>query len=170
MLLPSRPDHVQQPLRIQLVDGDAVARRRVSEYLRAAGLDVRDAGDAVGALVQMRQATPDVLVLDPALPWSRAFMLHRARDTRSRGVPLVLFSGQKNLSQAVEELDARAGLAKPIDLDVLLAVLTRLARCASAAHAPRIKQVSAARCTGYPPVGRKARRPDAAPVRPTSVS
>jgi DNA-binding response OmpR family regulator len=171
MLLQPRPNQVRQhPLRIQLIDGDAVARRRVSEYLRAAGLDVHEAGDALGALVQMRQAAPDVLLVDPALPWSRALMLDRARDARLRAVPLVLFSSQVNLTRRIEELDARAGVAKPIDMDVLLAVLTRVAARASAAHPLRIEQVSASACSGYPPVARKSRSADASPLPRTGAS
>lgn len=157
-------------LRIQLIDQEATARGRAAEYLREAGLDVQDAGDAVGALVQLRQATPDVLVLDPAVPFSRSLMLRRAQDARLRAVPLVLLSSQANLSQAVVELGARAGLAKSIDMDVLLAVLTRVAGCGSATRRPRVTRVTAARCTGYLPVGRKRRRSDTATVRLTQAS
>lgn len=144
-------------MRIQLIDRDAVARRRASDYLRTAGLEVQDAGNAVDALVQMRQATPDVLVLDPALPWSRALMARRAQDARWRAVPLVLLSREANLSQAVLELGARAGLAKSTDMDVVLAVLRRVAGCSSAASSPRIRTVAAG-CSGYPPGPRRRRR------------
>jgi DNA-binding response OmpR family regulator len=158
MPLQSRSTQVrQQPVRIQLIDGDPVARRRAAEYLRAAGLEVRDAGSAAGALVQMRQATPDVLVLDPAVRWSQAIIARRAQDADLRAVPLVLLSREANLSQAVQDLGARAGLAKAIDMDVLLAVLTRVAGCAPAAPRPRIRPVAAAGCATYPARARRAR-------------
>lgn len=149
---------------IQVIDGDALARRRASDYLRAAGLEVHDAADADTALAQMRHAAPDVVVLDPALPWSRALVGRGAQDARLHEVPLVLLSSQANLGQAVEELDARAGLAKPIDMDVLLAVLTRVAARASAAP------VMVSGCTGYPPARRKSRRPAPARVHRTPAS
>jgi DNA-binding response OmpR family regulator len=158
MLLESRPGQVpQQPLRIQLIDGDAVARQHAAEYLRAAGLEVQDAGSAAGAFVQMRQATPDVLVLDPALRWSRAVIARREQDAELRAVPLVLLSREANLSQAVQDFGARAGLAKAIDMDVLLAVLTRVAGYAPAAPRPRIRPVAAAGCITYPARARRAR-------------
>jgi DNA-binding NarL/FixJ family response regulator len=157
MPLEFHPNQVRhQPLRIQLIDGDAVARRRAAEYLRAAGLEVQDAGSAAGAFVQMRQATPDVLVLDPALRWSRAVIARRAQDPDLRAVPLVLLSREANLSQAVQDLGARAGLAKAIDMDVLLAVLTRVGGYAPAAPRPRVRPVAAG-CATYPARARRTR-------------
>jgi DNA-binding NtrC family response regulator len=156
-------------LRIQLIDQDAAARRRASDYLRAAGLEVHDAADADGALAQMRQATPDVVLLDPAMPRSQALMARCAYDARLRAVPVVLLSRQVNLSQAVLSFGARAGLAKPIDMDVLLAVLNRVAERASAVRRPRISPVASG-CSGYPPVGRKSRQLDPSAVRPTPAS
>jgi DNA-binding response OmpR family regulator len=90
---------------------------------------VQVAGDAPGALIQMRQVRPDVLLLDPVVPHSRPLVAHCRRDPRLRGMRLLLLSREPSLGQAVEELRARAGLVKPIDLDVLLAVVTRTARC-----------------------------------------
>jgi DNA-binding NtrC family response regulator len=43
-------------------------------------------------------------------------------------VPVVLLSAAHDLPTAAEELQPRASLAKPVDLDVLLAVVDRVAR------------------------------------------
>ena len=130
---------MQQPLRVQLIDGDPVARLRIADYLRAAGLAVQDTADACGALVQMWQARPDVVVLDPAVPWSRALVACCRRDARLAGVPVLLLSRVPKLGQAVRDLRARAGLAKPIDLDVLLAILRCVAGC-GAQRSPHVRQ------------------------------
>ena len=130
---------MQQPLRVQLIDGDPVARLRIADYLRAAGLAVQDTADACGALVQMWQARPDVVVLDPAVLYSRTLMHYCRRDTHLQAVPLLLLSRGPNLGRAVQDLGARAGLAKPMDLDVLLAVLTCVAGC-GARRPPHVPQ------------------------------
>jgi DNA-binding response OmpR family regulator len=131
-------------LRVQLIDADPFARLRIAEYLRAAGLEVQAAADATAALAQLRQAAPDVLILDHATPSSRRLVAH------CRDVPLLILSSEPNLSEAVSQLGAWAALAKPTDLDVLVAVLKRIAGRRAA------RPVST--CRGYPPV----RRPVAA--------
>ena len=129
----------EQGLRVQLIDPDAVARRRLAEYLRAAGLDVQVASDGAGGLAAMRKTAPAVLILDPRAAYSKALMAICRRDARLRGARVLLLSAEQNLGQAVRELAALAGLAKPIDLDVLLAVIMRVAavRTPVPAQAPR---------------------------------
>jgi ActR/RegA family two-component response regulator len=117
----------EQGLRVQLIDPDAVARRRLAEYLRAAGLDVQVASDGAGGLAAMRKTAPAVLILDPTAAYSKALMGVCRRDARLQAVRVLLLSAEQNLGQAVQELAALAGLAKPIDLDVLLAVIVRVA-------------------------------------------
>ena len=124
-------------LRVQLIDDDLVTQLRVTEYLRAAGLKVQAATDAHSALIQMKQTRPDVLVLDPVVAGSRALVAHCRRAAGFQTTPLLLISGEPNLGQAVEALGARAGFAKSLDLDVLLAVLTHLAACGALARTHR---------------------------------
>jgi DNA-binding response OmpR family regulator len=167
--------HLQQrALRVQLIDGDAVARLRVADYLRAAGLQVQEAADAPGALLGMWQARPDVMVLDPAVPWSRALVACCRRDARLAGVPVLLLSRVPKLGQAVRDLRARAGLAKPIDLDVLLAILRCVAGCGAqrSPHVCRDLGWAAAACDRArrrvaPPATRPSARPT--PGRPEDL-
>jgi CheY-like chemotaxis protein len=76
----------------------------------------------------MRQAIPDVVVLDLLMPimGGRAFVQACRQDARLGPVPVVLLSAAHDLTQATEEIQPRASLAKPIDLDVLLAVIDRV--------------------------------------------
>lgn len=112
-----------------VVDADAEGRRCVCAYMRAAGLDVLEAGDTTGALAWMKQLTPDVLVLDPVVPASGALILDCRRDPELRAVPVILLSADPDLSHAASVFGARATVAKPTDLDILLAVVLRAARC-----------------------------------------
>jgi CheY-like chemotaxis protein len=49
-------------------------------------------------------------------------------DEHVRSIPIVLLSAAADLSQTAGALGARAGLAKPVDMHVLLAVLNRVRR------------------------------------------
>ncbi len=131
-----RPGHVvnggRRPgaNRVLIVDSDRDARRSVVDYLRAGGWLVDEAADGRAALTQMRQSRPDVVVLEPAVPSmdGRSFVSAWRQDPLLPAVPLVLLASTPARLCAVDEYRARAGLAKPVDLDVLAAVVLRVAR------------------------------------------
>ena len=116
------------PPRVLLVEDNSRLRRAFAGYLRGEGFEVDEAGDGQQCLAQMHQVLPDVVVLDLVMPVmdGRAFAEACKSDPRLAPVPLVVLSGADELSQAVESVGARAGLAKPIDLDVLAAVVQRI--------------------------------------------
>jgi CheY-like chemotaxis protein len=115
--------------RVLIVDSDRVARRSVVDYLRAGGWLVDEAADGPAALDHMRQSRPDVVVLEPAVPSmnGRSFVYAWRQDPLLPAVPLVLLAGAPAGLSTVDEWRARAGLAKPVDLDVLAAVVQRVA-------------------------------------------
>ena len=116
--------------RVLIVDSDRDARRSVVDYLRAGGWLVDEAADGSAALTQMRQSRPDVVVLEPAVPSmdGRSFVSAWRQDPLLPAVPLVLLASMPSRLSSVDEWRARAGLAKPVDLDVLAAVVMRVAR------------------------------------------
>jgi DNA-binding response OmpR family regulator len=116
--------------RVLIVDSDRDARRSVVDYLRAGGWLVDEAADGSAALTQMRQSRPDVVVLEPAVPSmdGRSFVSAWRQDPLLPAVPLVLLASMPSRLSSVDEWRARAGLAKPVDLDVLAAVVLRVAR------------------------------------------
>jgi DNA-binding response OmpR family regulator len=116
--------------RVLIVDSDRDARRSVVDYLRAGGWLVDEAADGSAALTQMRQSRPDVVVLEPAVPSmdGRSFVSAWRQDPLLPAVPLVLLASMPSRLSSVDEWRARAGLAKPVDLDVLAAVVQRVAR------------------------------------------
>lgn len=111
-----------------VVEDERTIRRSIAGYLEDAGYTVEQAENGAEALERMQQMTPDVVVLDLLMPvmGGRALVQACRQDARLGSVPLILLSAAHDLPQATEELQPRASLAKPIDLDVLLAVVDRV--------------------------------------------
>jgi CheY-like chemotaxis protein len=116
--------------RVLVVDSDPGAREAIVRYLRGAGYSVAQAADGLQALERISHHVPDVVLLDPHLPimTGERFVEALQRDEVLRSIPIVLLSAAADLSHAAPALGARAALAKPIDMDVLLAVLNRVGR------------------------------------------
>ena len=124
------PTEVNRERRVLVVEDERTIRRSIAGYLEDAGYIVDEAENGAEALDRMRQATPDVVVLDLLMPvmGGRAFVAACRQDLRFGAVPVVLLSAAHDLPQATEELQPRASLAKPVDLDVLLAVVDRVSQ------------------------------------------
>ena len=127
--------------RILVVDDEAAIRELVAELMADEGYVVDQAADGAAALLKVGQARPDVVVLDLMMPvmdgWTFARELHAA--TPGANIPIVVTSASPDLSRAAEELrpyGVRAGIAKPFDLDVLLAAIAHVARGAMAVQWP----------------------------------
>jgi CheY-like chemotaxis protein len=116
--------------RVLVVEDERTIRLSIAGYLEDAGYTVDQAENGADALDRMQQAVPDVIVLDLLMPvmGGRPFVAALRGNPRFGAVPVVLLSAAHDLPQAAEELQPRASLAKPVDLDVLLAVVDRVAR------------------------------------------
>ncbi|HTD77551.1 MAG TPA: response regulator [Chloroflexota bacterium] len=121
------PD-IDRGRRVLVVEDERTIRHSISGYLQDAGYTVDEAENGAEALNRMRDAIPDVVVLDLLMPimGGRAFVQACREDARLGAVPVVLLSAAHDLAQATEQLQPRASLAKPVDLDVLLAVVDRV--------------------------------------------
>ena len=122
------PVVVDRGRRVLVVEDERTIRRSIAGYLEDAGYTVDEAENGADALNRMREALPDVVVLDLLMPimGGRAFVQACREDVRLGAVPVVLLSAAHDLAQATEQLQPRASLAKPVDLDVLLAVVDRV--------------------------------------------
>jgi two-component system response regulator MprA len=115
---------------VLLADDDARLRQFLELELREEGYAVHSCGDAIGALTQIRQEPPDLLVLDWMLPdLSGVEVCQRLRSTGVQ-VPVLMLTGRDAVKDRVEALDAGADdyLVKPFSIEELLARLRALAR------------------------------------------
>ena len=118
--------------RVLVVDDDPVIRSTVAELLIDEGYEVEQAGDGAEALQLMRGSMPNAIVLDLMMPvldgW--AFVERCRALPDSADVPIVVMSATHGLHETAERLHAmgvRAVVAKPFDVDALIAIVQRYA-------------------------------------------
>jgi two-component system, OmpR family, response regulator len=127
---------------ILIADQDAAIRGVLGCALLRAGFGVREAGNGADALEAARADSPQLVLLDVALPDICGYLVCKAlRDEFGEAISIVLLSDDRT-----DRIDRTAGLligaddciAKPVVLDELLARVRRLtARTPEAAARPR---------------------------------
>ena len=123
---------------VLLADDDPRLRQFLELELGEEGYAVRSCGDGIGALLQIRQEPPDLLVLDWMLPdLSGVEVCQRLRSTGVQ-LPVLMLTGRDAVKDRVEALDAGADdyLVKPFSIEELLARLRALARRSSGSTEP----------------------------------
>jgi two-component system KDP operon response regulator KdpE len=108
--------------RVLVVDDEPQIRRVLRLALSAQGLDVRTAADADAALDAVRDAPPDLVITDLAMPGVDGLELTR-RLRAITAVPILVLSVKGEERTKVQALDAGADdyVTKPFGMDELLA-------------------------------------------------
>lgn len=115
--------------RILLVDDDALMRRSLAFNLERNGYTVQTAANAEDGLAMVEKDRPDLVVLDIGLPGMDGLeALRHLRD--QEGMPVILLTARRRELDEVLglELGADDYIAKPFDLDVLLAHIKAVLR------------------------------------------
>ena len=118
-----------------MVDDDPTIRDLLVDALEGEGYVVASAANGAEALEQAAKTAPDAILLDLMMPVMDGWTF--ARQFGSNGgsaTPIVVLSAARELPDAAEALKpfgVRACLAKPFDLDALLALVERFARRAA---------------------------------------
>ena len=115
-----------------MVEDDEGIRSAVAELLSMEGYAVATAANGKEALELARQVLPDAIVLDLMMPVMDGWgFLARCRSLpRCRDVPIVVMSAAytlRTVAERLRDLEVRAVIAKPFDLDVLVALVHRYA-------------------------------------------
>src|SRR3954465_2041208 len=115
---------------ILVVDDDAPIRRMLDRTLTAEGYAVETAADGGQALAAGERSTPDLLVLDVAVPGVDGLAVSRRLRAKGLAVPVLLLTARDSVSDRVAGLDAGAAdyLVKPIATEELLARVRALLR------------------------------------------
>lgn len=124
-----------QDLDVLVVDDDALVRSIITDVLRASGImRVRKANDAHEGFEQFCEKTPDILMLDLAMPGDGAQLLRRIRSSPEPAqaeAPVIAMSGHTDRRRVEMLRDAGASeiLAKPLSVHSihsrLIAVIDR---------------------------------------------
>jgi two-component system response regulator MprA len=115
---------------VLVVDDDPPVRRMLERTLAAEGYAVTAAADGGAALVEVERSTPDVVVLDVAMPGLDGLAVCRRLRRRGLAVPILLLTARDAVPDRVAGLDAGADdyLVKPFSTDELVARLRALLR------------------------------------------
>jgi len=120
------------PLRVLLVDDDALVRRTLTTMLESSDYCVLACADGTEALALIERASVDLAILDVMMPGLSGLEVCRRirRSERGRCVPVVLLTALGAPEDVIAGLEAGADefLTKPIDLSVLQARLRALLR------------------------------------------
>ena len=112
--------------RVLLVDDEPSLRLTLTEFLKRAGYEVVAAPDFQSALM-LHKGSFDVAVIDINLPGRSGIELLQVINSRESYVPVIMITGEPNLSVIPEIVRAGAYdfLAKPVVKEVLLKAVGR---------------------------------------------
>jgi DNA-binding response OmpR family regulator len=121
---------------ILIVEDDPAVRDMVAALLSAKGFHAVGAEDGLEALHLLRTVrhrapqVPCLVLLDLQMPrlGGQAFRRAQLDDPTVAAVPVAVMSGASDTRERARALGAVASVMKPIDLDVVLDVVTRYCR------------------------------------------
>jgi CheY-like chemotaxis protein len=113
---------------VLIVEDDRTLRELYRSALRTAGYEVGAVEDGTDALHRVEHWTPDVVVLDLALPRLDGRDLRHELRSRpdTRNIPVIVVSGTD--TSDLKPQDFAAILRKPIDVDVLVQAVDNAVR------------------------------------------
>ncbi len=116
--------------RILIADDSRFQVQLIAAYLEPRGFVVVSAGDALQTWMKALREKPEAIVLDINMPGGTGIeVLKRLRmSARTQHIPVVVVSGssEPNIESTVKKLGAGDFLQKPVELDRLCEVLSRL--------------------------------------------
>jgi two-component system, OmpR family, response regulator MprA len=146
-----------QAIRILVAEDDRAVRESLVRALQLEGYTVAAANNGAEALEAVRQSQPDVILLDVSMPLVDGLTVCRVLRSEGNRVPVLMLTARTETSDRVAGLDAGADdyLAKPYDLDELLARLRALLRRSGyqSRRGPRHRRRAGARRSPPRPVG-----------------
>ncbi len=118
-----------QPL-VLVVEDYSDAREMYAAYLQFSGFDVAEATNGVEAIEKAQSLTPDIILMDLALPrmdgWEATRRLKA--DDRTKHIPIVALTGHAlpGHSEGARQAGCDAFVTKPCLPDALVAEIKRL--------------------------------------------
>ncbi|MDP9362250.1 MAG: response regulator [Acidobacteriota bacterium] len=110
--------------KVLIVEDDSDVRRLYAIGLNQRGFEVKLAANGAEAIERISAEKPDIVLLDWLMPlMGGSEVLTRIGENGSRGVPVIVISGQP----APEELDPRilCWLTKPVSIEELVTEIQR---------------------------------------------
>jgi CheY-like chemotaxis protein len=117
---------VAEPCAVLLVEDDDHIREVFAELLSSEGFAVRTAANGREALDILDEWRPNLILLDLDMPEmnGREFRAEQRRNPQLAPIPVIVLSAGV-LAASVEDLQAAEFMAKPCDIDALVAAIRR---------------------------------------------
>jgi DNA-binding response OmpR family regulator len=111
---------------VLVVDDEPAIRELLKLHLANAGYDVRLAEDAIVAERSLREAPPDLVVVDVAMPYRGGLELVAglSADAALSRLPVIFITGHESLASGARALGAGC-LKKPFEVGALLELVGR---------------------------------------------
>ena len=114
-------------LTVLVVEDDEDIRGFVTIVLQDAGYSVTEAANGAEALERVKQAPPQVVLLDMKMPvmdgWEFA---RRYKTVAATPAPIIVMTAARDARTRASEVHAVEVLSKPFDVDDLLAAVARV--------------------------------------------
>jgi CheY-like chemotaxis protein len=110
---------------VLIVDDEATIRAVIRDILEAEGFRVAEASDGRDALAVLARRSPAVILLDLQMPRMDGWALYQQLRAEERAIPVVFVTAGAGARVEAEHHGADGYLAKPFDLDALLALVAR---------------------------------------------
>jgi len=126
-----RPDHTHQTASgghggpVLIVDDDRAILTTIAEILELEGYPFITAADGAEALHRIAAEQPALVLLDMRMPVLNGWEVARTLRERGVTVPIVVMTAAQDARLWSEQIGAAGYLAKPFDLDDLLATIAR---------------------------------------------
>jgi DNA-binding response OmpR family regulator len=123
---------------VLICDDEADLREMLAEYLLKRGFRVSEAGNAAELRQALRDARPDAILLDIAMPGEDGLSVLRGLATEKDALPVLMLTAAGDVVDRVVglELGADDYLAKPVDLRELVARIKAVLRRRAVAVTP----------------------------------
>jgi two-component system OmpR family response regulator len=117
------------PVRLLLVDDEAALREPLAEYLSRQGFDVAQAPSAADARSQIRDETPDLVLLDIMMPGEDGLSLCR-HLVETRAIPTIFLTARGEATDRIVGLEIGADdyVVKPFEPRELVARIRSVLR------------------------------------------
>ena len=112
---------------VLVVDDDADVRQFLVEALRTFGYHVLEAGDGYAALSLLAKTSPDLVIVDYAMPGLTGVEMVRELRLKWSNLPILFVSGYSETAAMEEVVDGNTSvLRKPFEISKLQEIMSRL--------------------------------------------